>query len=185
MPFEGRAITIAALLQIDLPGHTALLCDGGFVKWGADTFASLDSVLGTVESAEAFGERIGDEAPGGKVTFLPPPEVAAADLKDPDWQGSRMRVWLAEVDRETGAVSGTPELTADLAVDTLSLRIARGTRKLDVEFVSAAERLFMVYRGNALNDRFHKKCWPGETGMQNATGQPRSTAWGTVKAGQG
>jgi hypothetical protein len=185
MAFEGRVLTISALMQIDLPAHTVRLCDGGFVKWAADTFTSKDSVLGTVEAAEAFGERIGDEAPGGKITFMPPPAVDSADLKDPTWQGSRMRVWLAEVDRATGLVSGTPELTADLAVDTLSLRISRGQRKLDIEFVSAAERLFMVYRGNALNDRFHELCFSGETGMANATGQPRSTAWGTVKAGQG
>jgi hypothetical protein len=183
MAFTGRVLTIAALLQIDLPAHTARLCDGAFVKWGADTFTGSDAVLGTIESAESFGEAIGDMAPGGKITFLPPPDVDSADLRDPEWQGARLRVWLAEVDRATGTVSGTPELSADLAFDTTALRFSRGSRKLDVELVSAAERLFLIHTGNALNDRFHEQCFAGETGMANATGQPRSTAWGTVAAG--
>ena len=60
----------------------------------------------------------------------------------------------------------------------MTLKRSRGTRTVDIEFESAAKRLFMVMRGNALNNRFHQSCYPGELGMVNATGMPRSRAWG-------
>lgn len=182
MAFTGNVITIAALMQIDLPGRTVRMCDGAFVKWGADVFDCVDEDFGTIGSAETFEEKTGDEAPGGKLTFLPSSAADAASLSNPAYQGSRMRFWLAEMNPATGEVTGTPELTADLAIDTVTLKAGRGSRSVDVEFESAAKRLFMVMRGNALNDRFHQACYPGELGMANATGMPRSTAWGAANA---
>jgi hypothetical protein len=159
------------------------LCDGAFVKWGSDTFECVDEDFGAIGSAEAFEEKTGDEAPGGRLTFLPSSAADAASLSDPSYQGSRMRFWLAEVNPETGIVAGTPELTADLAIDTVTLKAGKGTRAVDIVFESAAKRLFMVMRGNALNDRFQQLCYAGELGMSNATGMPRSTAWGADNPG--
>lgn len=176
--FEGRAIYPVALMEIALPDRTVRLCDGGFIIWDGETFDCADPQFGTIKSAESFSEKTGDEAPGGKVTFLPPSAVAMAALSNPAFQGSRIRVWLGEYDPATGHVVGMPELTADLAIDTVTPKAGRGTREVDVEFESAAKRLFMVMRGNALNDRFHQQCYAGEKGMANATGMPRSTAWG-------
>ncbi|WP_158014074.1 hypothetical protein [Sphingomonas sanxanigenens] len=166
-------------MEIALPGGRFIrLCDGGFVYWGPTLYESLDPDFGAIEAAETFEEKVGDEAPGGKVTFLPTSTAAAVDLSRPEYQGARMRFWLAEVDPNSGQIVGTPEQTADLAIDTTTLKLSKGERKLDVEFVSSAERLFLIYKGNALNDRFHQACYPGELGMANATGVPRSTAWG-------
>lgn len=178
MSFEGRVIYPVALMQIELPERTVRLCDGGFVYWGTDLYDCVDQDFGTVKSAESFEEKTGDEAPGGKVTFLPRSTAGAAALSQPSYQSSRMRFWLGEYDPTTGHVIGTPELTADLAIDTVTLKRSRGTRTVDIEFESAAKRLFMVMRGNALNNRFHQSCYPGELGMANATGMPRSRAWG-------
>lgn len=183
MAFTGRVITLAALMQIDLPERTVRLCDGAFIYWGADKFDCVDEDFGTVKGAETFEEKTGDEAPGGKLTFLPTTAADATSLSNPAYQSSRMRFWLAEVDSESGTVVGTPELTADLAIDTVSLKASKGTREVDIEFESAAKRLFLVMRGQALSDRHHQQCFPGELGMANATGMPRSTAWGADNSG--
>ncbi|WP_394658419.1 hypothetical protein [uncultured Novosphingobium sp.] len=167
-------------MKIELPDRDVRMCDGGFVYWGADLYDCLDELFGTIGAAESFEEKTGDEAPGGKLTFLPPSASAGAALADPALQGSRMRFYLGEYDPMTGRVVGEPELTADLSIDTATVKAARGTRSVDIEFESAAKRLFMVMRGNALNDRFHQACYPGELGMVNATGMPRSSAWGAA-----
>lgn len=176
--FEGSVIHPVALMEIVLPDRTVRLCDGGYLYWDGVLYDCVDPDFGTVKGAEAFEEKTGDEAPGGKVTFLPRVSASATALSRPEYQNARMRFWLGEYDAETGQVVGTPELTADLAIDTVTLKRSRGTREVDIEFESAAKRLFMVQRGNALNDRYHQSCYPGELGMANATGMPRSRAWG-------
>lgn len=180
MAFTSRVLHLVALMQIDLPTRTVRLCDGGYVYWGGNKFEGVDQQFGAIAAAETFEEKTGDEAPGGKLTFLPPSSTAATALTDPSFQGARMRFWLGELDATAGTIIGTPELTADLAIDTATLKVGKGTRAVDIEFESAAKRLFMVMRGNALNDRFHQACYPGEKGMANATGMPRSTAWGAA-----
>lgn len=177
--FTNPNLTAVALMEIALPGERYIrLCDGGFLDWGGNRFDSIDPDFGTIEAAEAFEEKTGDEAPGGKITFLPVSTAAAATLSQPAYQGARMRFWFGELDPMTGRIVGEVEQVADLAIDTTTLKLAKGSRKLDVEFVAAAERLFMIYRGNALSDRFHEGCYAGEKGMANATGMPRATAWG-------
>jgi len=183
MAFTGRVIHPVALMEITLPDRTVRLCDGGYLYLGSDLYDCVDQDFGTVKSAESFEERTGDEAPGGKLTFLPRSSASATALSQPEYQNSRMRFWLGEYDPATGHVVGTPELTADLAIDTVTLKRSKGTREVDIEFESAAKRLFMVMRGNALNDRFHQSCYPGEMGMANATGMPRSRAGGADHPG--
>ena len=185
MAFTGRVLNMLALMKIELPDREVRLCDGGFTYWGEDLYDSIDPLFGTIGSAETFEEKTGDEAPGGKMTFNPPTASAGSALTDPALQGSRMRFWLAEYDPVTGRVIGSPELTADLSIDTATVKVSGGTRTVDIEFESAAKRLFMVMRGNALNDRFHQSCYPGEKGMANATGMPRSTAWGAATPNSG
>ncbi|AHE57435.1 hypothetical protein [Sphingomonas sanxanigenens] len=181
--FSSPFLLLTGLMEIALPGGRFIrLCDGGFVVWDGNRFECIDPDFGTIEAAETFEEKIGDEAPGGKITMLPASTAAAVDLSKPEYQGARMRFWIAEVNPMTGTIVGVPEQTADLAIDTTTLKVPKGGRKLDIEFVSSAERLFMIYKGNALNDRFHQACYPGELGMTNATGVPRSTAWGVEAA---
>jgi hypothetical protein len=180
-----QVITLAGLCEIVLPARTARLCDGGFVVWGANTYSSEDSEFGTIESIEAVSESVGDEAPMGKMTMLPPESVASVDLFQPDAQGSAMRFWLAEINPATGAVTGTPELLFSGFLDTLSLRVGRGKRALEIEFISEAERLFHVREGNVLSSRFHQLAFPGEKGFDHATGVPTLVPWGVPGPGRG
>lgn len=182
MAFDGRIITLAWLVKFELPAHTIRWCDGGQVIWSAETYRSEDSIFGTLAAADLANETIGDEAPGLSLVILPKSTAAAAELSSPEFQGSRVRIWLAEVDRSTGAVDGTPELVADLELDTTKLIVGVRDRRLEVGLISIAERLFNINEGNVLSTRFHQTVWPGELGFDNATGSPVTKAWGVQGA---
>ena len=178
-------IMLVGLLKIELPGKTVRLCDGGFVVWGSETFTSDDSDFGTIGALESFTEGVGDEIPGGRLTFLPKSTAAVADLSAPGMQGSRMRFWVAEINEATGAIIGTPDLQADVQTDRTVVKIGKSTRSLEMDFVSTAERLFVRNEGNTLSSGFHKSIWPGETGEDLATGLGVSVAWGVESAPRG
>lgn len=185
MALTDSVITLAGLCEIELPGRTVRWCDGGFVTWGGDLFKSEDEDFGTIESIDAVTEAISDEAPSGKLTVLPPSVVDAADLFQPDAQGSPMRFWLAEIDPATGGVVGTPENLFSGFLDALTLRIGRDRRAVEIEFMSEAERLFWTREGNVLSPRFHKTVWPGELGLDFATGAQTAVPWGVAGPGRG
>lgn len=184
--FEGIAITIAGLVEIVLPTKTVRLCDGGFVDWPArGLFTSKDDDFGTIDSVDAVTESVGDEAPGGAITLLPPDTTSAADLFQPEAQGSPIRFWLAELNSATGAVVGTPQLMFDGLVDALTVRTSTQRRSLVVEFMAEAERLFSVREGNVLSPRWHKSIWSGEKGFDHVTGTETLVPWGVPGPGRG
>lgn len=177
MAFDTPDIMLVGLLKIELPGDTIRLCDGGFIYFAAEKYESSDTDFGSVESMEALTENIGDEAPAGRLTFLPASAASAATLSQPEYQGSRMRFWIGTVNASTGVIVDT-ELIADMELDTTKLVVGMGTRKLEMECIAIAERLFNINEGNVLSPRFHKYVWPGELGLDNATGVPLQIAWG-------
>lgn len=172
---------LAGLTKIELPGHTARLCDGAFVDWGAERFTSKDAVLGTLLAWEEIGEAVGDQMPAFGLSFLTPGEdvVASADLIAPGVQGSRVRLWLAELDPDTGLLVEEPDQQADMIVDVPSLTWdAQGRRILELSCVSAWQRLFDLNEGNTLSGAAHKRIFPSEQGLDNTTGVASSVAWG-------
>ena len=177
-------VTLAGLVKITLPDATLLMCDGAFVKWDAEKFRSADATFGTIGQIEPIAEGVGDEIPALRITFNPVSTAAAAELSQPDWQGSRVEMWVAEVSLETNAVVGTPALMFDGQTDSTELLIDVGARELGMDVVSAAERLFVVNEGNTLTPRFHKSLFPGELGEDNATGIGVGKAWGTAQPQQ-
>ena len=185
MALSDQVITLAGLCEIVLPSRTVRLCDGAFLSWDGNSYTTEDSEFGTIESVDAVTEAVSDEAPSGKMTMLPPESVDTADLIQPGYQGSAMRFWLAEVNQSTGAVIGTPELLFSGFLDTMTLRVGRGRRAVEIEFISEAERLFWTKEGNVLSDRFHQLAWPGELGFVHATGVPALVPWGVPGPGRG
>jgi hypothetical protein len=177
MSFDLDKQLLVGLAKIELPAYTMRLCDGGFVYFNAEKYTSADASFGSIASLDAFEEQSGDEAPGGKLTFLPKDTAAAATLSQPTYQGSRIRFWLARVVEATGIIAES-ELVADMELDTTTLRVGRSSRILEMEFISTAERLFNISDGNVLSPRFHKSVWAGELGLDNATGIPLTVAWG-------
>jgi hypothetical protein len=183
--FSGVSIVLAGLIEIALPGGTVRLTDGGFVDWDGDMFTAEDAVFGAIESVEPVSEGISDEAPAGRLTLLPPKLAAASDLFRTDAQGSPIRFWMAEVDRATGLLVGDPELMFDGLIDSMSVRSGKDGRQVDIEFMAAAEKLFMIREGNVLSTRFHQLAWPGEKGFDHCTGVQGGVPWGTPDPARG
>lgn len=179
-----QAISVRGLMKIELPEHIVLLCDGGFVVFDGETYRSKDPLFGSIGSVEVLAEGKGDEIPALEMELLPPKTAAIADLSKPGYQTSRVRFWIAEWDRATGLISGTPELMYDGQIDQTSLRLGK-ERTLTMTVVSNAERLFELNIGNSLNPGFHKSVWPGEKGHDNATGLMIPLAWGVESPGGG
>lgn len=179
MPFTDTVLTMVGLVEIELPTGTIRLCDGGFVNWPArGMFTAEDSAYGTIEAVESVNEAIADEAPGGKVTLLPTSLTAAASLFQPTAQGKPIRFWIGEVNQTTGLIIGTPTLIFDGQIDTITVRVQRESRSVDIEFMAAAEKLFVVREGNVFSERWHERIWPGEEGFEHMTGAPTAVPWG-------
>lgn len=179
------SVMLAALLKVELPGHSACLIDGGTLSWGGDSYAPSDSVLGVPEGYEALTEGVGDEAPAGAITFILPDSTASASVNSASIVDSRVRLWLAEVDRETGQVVGTPDSMADWLVDYPSIAIQNGVRRLTLNCVSHAQRLFELNLGNVLSPKFHERIYPGEWGLRNAVGVSTAVPWGAASGPRG
>jgi len=181
MALTNPVLLLAGLVEMVLPSRTVRICDGGFVNWpGVGLFTSQDSAFGTIESVESISEGLGDDAPGGRLTLLPVSTADASALFQSNAQGSLIRFWLAEVDRQTGLMVGTPDLKFIGMLDSIKLSLGMRERKVEVEFVATAERLFLVREGNVLSPRFHQMAWPGENGFNNATGNSTQVPWGVT-----
>lgn len=169
---------LVGLMTIELPARTVRLCDGGFFVWGGNTYLSEDTVFGAVQSIDTLNEGVGDEIPALQLTFIPASTAAAGDLSQPGYQKSRVRFYIGEFNPTTGLLIGTPELHFDGQIDRTKLVSGRGSRLLEMEVVSSAERLFMRNEGNTLNPTWHKSVWPGELGHDNAINLTIPVAWG-------
>ncbi|MDG6079748.1 hypothetical protein E3U23_11165 [Erythrobacter litoralis] len=179
-----QRIAMIGLLKIELPEHTVLLCDGGFIRWNGDTYRSADPVFGSISSVDGMTEGQGDEIPALDLTLLPPGTTAPVELSKPGYQRSRVRFWIAEYDVDSGLVVGTPEAMFDGQIDQTTLRVGQ-SRELTMSIVSNAERLFELDIGNTLSPAFHKSVNPGELGHDNATGLSIPVAWGVEGPSRG
>ena len=177
MSFNAPKLMLVGLAAFVLPTRTIRLCDGGFCTFNGNLFTSLDDLFGGIESVEVFATGVGDEAPAGRLVFLPQSTAAAADLSQPSFQDSPFTFWTGRVDEATGVVvHSRVEFTGLL--DVTRLIIGRGVRKLEMDFVSENERLFQRNKGNNLSPRFHKLINPGELGLDNANGLQIAVPWG-------
>lgn len=178
-------IMLAGLMLLELPGRTIRLCDGGVVPVDGETYVGSDPDFGTLAGFEALTEGVGDEAPSGAITMLPPSSAAAATLSRPEYQNSRLRLYVAELDVDTGLPIGAPDQQADWQTDTTVLRIGRGSRSLEIGCVSRAQRLLAINEGNVLSSAAHQRVFSGETGFDQATGLTNQVAWGEATPPRG
>ena len=178
-------VLLSGLMKMELPGRAILLCDGGFVVWNDDTYQASDDEFGVLTGFDALSEGTGDEAPAGMLTMAPPSTAAAAVLSQPGYQGSRLRLWIAEIDEPSGQVIGEPDLMCDWQIDSTRLRIGRGTREVEIGCVTRGQRLMLRNDGNTLSPAWHRLVHPGEAGLDNATGLTTDVAWGAASPPRG
>jgi len=176
---------LAGFFKWEAPGGTVRLCDGGTLVFDSERYNTKDLTFGALSGFETISEGVGDEAPAGMLTFSPAANANPEDFNGPALQGSRIRMWIGEIDRDTGLLVGDPDLQLDSLVDVTRLKLARGKRALEVDIVSRAERLFLLMEGNVLSGEFHRRIYASETGLDNALGVPTVVAWGVVGAPRG
>jgi hypothetical protein len=176
---------LAGFLKWEAGSETVLLCDGGTLVFDSESYASRHPVFGSIAGFDPIGEGVGDEAPAGTLTFSPAPDAEPATINSAVLQGSRIRMWISEIDRETGEIVGTPDLQLDNIVDVTKLRLGKSVYELAVDIVSRTERLFLINEGNVLSGERHRQIYPGELGLNNAIGVPQVVAWGVVGAPRG
>jgi hypothetical protein len=176
---------LAGFIKWETGGGDVRLCDGGTLTFDGDTYTSRHPVFGGISGFEPISEGIGDEAPAGTLTFSPAPDALPAAISAPTLQGTRLRMWIAEVDRETGLIIGSPDLQLDNIADVTRLRLAKNVFQLAVDIVPRLERLFLLNEGNVLSGEFHRRMYPGERGLDNTIGVPVVVAWGVAGAPRG
>lgn len=174
--------TVFGALQIDLnDGRVIRLLDSsGQLVIDGNTFAGKDATFGTLAAVDAIDDGMSDQAPAMSLTLLPASTAAAQDLAAADMQGSRVRLWIGAVTRSTGAVIDK-YLLFDGELDVPILTADQSTRELKYECVSSMERLFENNEGARMSDAFHESVWPGEGGMEPATGLVKKIYWGASK----
>lgn len=177
-------VTLCGLIKIEMPSHTILISDGGFVSYAGETYQSEDSLFGVISGFEINGTAP-DQAPGGKITFLTRSANAAAQLVAPGFQTSKLSIWLAEINEATATVIGTPIILTLAQLDRGIISETMRSREVALEFVSLGERLMTINEGNSLNGTFHKRIFAGELGLDNAIGMGVTVAWGASAAPRG
>ena len=179
----AQSIMLTGFLKWETGAGDVRLCDGGTFVFGGERYRVKDPVFGSISGFDPISEGVGDEAPAGTLTFSPAPDADPAVFNSPELQGSRIRMWIGEIDQDTGLLIGTPDLMLDSVVDMTTLKLKAW--QLQVDIVSRAERFFLLNEGNVLSGEAHRRIYPGETGLDNALGVPKVVAWGTVAAPRG
>ncbi len=173
-----KTFSMVGFLRMDLPSETIRLCDGAYMYFGGDLYTSKHDLFGTLAGLQAISEGAGEEVPSMEMIFLPTSAATPADLCQPGFQKSRVRLWLGEYTPATNTLVGTPHLMFDGQLDQTKYIVGRTSKRLSMSVVSTAERLFERNAGNSMSPSFQKSIWPGEKGHDNATGLSRPVAWG-------
>lgn len=176
-----RTIGLTVLLEMELPGGDVRLCSGAWFDFGGERYFSAHPLWGAVGHVEMTGEGVGDAVPALQMRLLPPGTTTPADMHPAGMQGCAVRWWTAEYDAATGLIDeGTAELEFVGRVDQCTLEAGEEERVLAMSHVPDAEVLFERDIGNSMNPTFHKLCFPGELGHDEATGLAQAEAWGAA-----
>ena len=85
-----KRVGLIGLCKIELPDSDVMLCDGGFIVFGGETYKSKDAVFGTIGSIEPMQEGVGNEVPALEMTLLPPGTTTPGEMSQPGFQTSRV-----------------------------------------------------------------------------------------------
>ncbi len=177
MSFAGDFIHLIGFCKIELPTRTLRMCDGGFCYFGGEKYTSEDDVFGSISAVEELDAALGDAAEDARIVFAPKASATPGQINSPYFQNSRARFWMGVIGSDGKTVTHAEQLM-DALVDYTVLRLRQSGRELEMVFIGRPEKLFLRQEANSLNPRFHKTVWPGERGLDNATGARISVAWG-------
>lgn len=154
LALQGKAPTLATLIEIEFTDRTVRLTDGGVVNWNGNSYVQEDSEVGILNGFSEFTETEGTESPRLEVSFEYKTNAALTRLANPTSQGTPVNVYGAAIDRNTGAIIGDPELLFSGVIDDADLRHAKNNRMLTISLSTAWELLFDDNEGARWNNDF-------------------------------
>lgn len=172
---------IAVRIELDL--HTIDLMDGSAaITFPVDgtpvTFTGSDPKFGTLAAIGSVSEQMATESPTLSISLYPPSASAIGEIANPSHQGAPVRVWWGILDEATGTPIGTPELLWSGRFDTAKPNLSAGSQVVEIETVSAFDRLFVAEEGARLNKVWHQSIWPNETGLDFNVKALQDVFWG-------
>lgn len=179
LALQGKAPTLATLIDIEFTDRTVRLTDGGVVNWGGNLYVQEDAEVGVLNGFSEFTETEGTESPRLEVSFEYKTNDALTRLANPASQGTPVNVYGAAIDRNTGTIIGEPDLLFSGVIDDADLRHAKNNRMLTIHLSTAWELLFDDNEGARWNNDFWTHNYgSGAQAFYAVTDVQRKMFWG-------
>lgn len=176
---RGDRIPMAGLMRLDTVSHgpVQLLDGSGVLKWGSDIYSGRHDVFGAINAMRAIEDGVGEQAPSLRLSLLTPAD--SIDLVDwSTFQGFRFRLWIACFSMVTGEVIPDPHPLFDGEVDLVTIRLGDKSAIVDLDCVSAFERLFEDDAWIRLNPSWLRLLYPAAAGLDHVTNVTKQVYWG-------
>jgi hypothetical protein len=170
------AVWLVQLIKWEAVGFTALWTTGGFLVWGADTYVDRHPTYGVLGDLPPFEDGVDSQTTRYNLSIFPPDAAAFAEVADRKHARSKVTIWDASVDPETGLMIGEPDLLFTGHVDFP--RIVNGeTWEVILECATEEALLNEPNQQRRLSHSHHSDTWPDELGLIHATGLGRKIYW--------
>lgn len=181
---RGPSPLVFTAAKIELPSRTLRLLDcSAVLTVNGEAFAGEDDAFGSLGAVESVSDGLGNEAPTLRLLLLPRSNVATAEAAAPTAQGSPVTIWFGVVTNPTtgATVTGDPVFVGEL--DTARLSVGE-SRALQLDVVSAWERLFDGNEGARLNPSFWNTIWPTDRALDLVHTIVETQPWGASDGGR-
>lgn len=173
---EGPSPVIAHLVTVELPSYTIRWAfEGGFVVWGANTYAFTDPTYGALGPMSEIEDGITGNATPLDLTVLCGSAGMTA-LIALGVQGSPVTVHLATVNFATGLLIGEPDLVFRGKLDQPSIA-AGSSQGLSFQCITEEARMLEPNEEQRLTPSFHRSVWPGEAGYDLVVDLEQKIYW--------
>lgn len=166
---------VVHLVTVTLPDHIIRWTDGGYVKWGDDTWRVTDATYGALDSIGSIVDGVEEDAEPVALSIIAPNLESLADLAAADAQGGRVAIHLTALGT-AGLVIGEPYRLFIGDLDQPVLRNGR-RRRLDYDVLPLDARGLEDNEEQRQTHAFRQAVWPGELGDQYATDGTKLTYW--------
>jgi hypothetical protein len=157
-------------LRLELPGGVWRWSSGGeqrFVPDGALTeeiFLDDHPDFGFVTGIGLIRDGAVASAIAPDIEISPATQNGLVELEQTG-QGARWTLWQGLVERDTGAVIGTPTVWESAVLNKPALRRDKDTRSLRFTSMTADQLIVVDEDAERQTDAFHQSIWPGELGF--------------------
>lgn len=170
------AVWLVQLIKWEAVGFTALWSTGGFLIWGAETYLDRHPTYGVLGDLPTFEDAVDSQTSRCNLSIFPPTFEALAEVSNRRHQRTKVTIWDASVDPETGLLIGQPDWLFGGHVDFP--RIVNGEQwEVILECATEEALLNEPNSQRRLSHSHHSDIWPGEQGLIHVTGLGRKIYW--------